>query len=767
MTDRRRSRSGRVACLCVVAAMIVWSAPRLARAADSDVVINEIMYNPPQDRDDLQYIELFNRGPAAVDLSRWSLKGLKFVFPENTSIAPGAYLVVCRNRAAFANQYGATIAALGDCPGKLKHGGEKIELVDAAGKVIETVNYSDEEPWPSGPDGYSPSLERICPAAPAGEPANWAASRMPEMQAPAGTPGRRNDSDAPNFPPAISRVRFKTSPPGRPTPVSAEVSDPDGVKEVTLSYWLAQTGGQTSATTVSMQRVAGDAKKGTYQAVIEGQPESRLIRFRVRAVDATGAARFQPAPNEPRPTYSYSTFVNAGAAAIPLAHIIEVTAGVLDDESVEPPPEAFSPPPGPPPPPGPGGFGPPPPPGPGGFGPPPPPGPSGFGPPPPPGPRPAGPPAGGGGFLFPNFGAPKKSPARGNGAFIYIPPDGGEVLTFDHVQIRPRNGGYKIHFQKDRPLNGMTAINLLGDESPRWMLSEFLSYELFRLAGVPTVQTGYVRLWNGGRPRGYHFLFEQINKAFLARTAGDDTGNLYKLLWYGRGVAGQHEKKTNLLSGHDDLVTLIDGLNKASGDEQWDYIQKNFNVEQFISFYAVNMCIQNWDGFFNNYFTYHDTAKSGKWMIFPWDLDKTWGDYDGVSARYDWYSMPLTFGMKGAQPPRGGGLAAAFFSPFGGPGWWRPGGHFGEPLLANPEFRRRFLVRLDELCAATFTEDHFLPVIDALEKRLEPEVLIRAQALGQNSVAARQLFRNHIQSFRNQLKNRREFILAERKKTDP
>ena len=56
------------------------------------------------------------------------------------------------------------------------------------------------------------------------------------------------------------------------------------------------------------------------------------------------------------------------------------------------------------------------------------------------------------------------------------------------------------------------------------------------------------------------------------------------------------------------------------------------------------MCIQNWDGFFNNYFAYHAPGKEGKWEIIQWDLDKTWGDFDGASSNYDWYSMPLTFG---------------------------------------------------------------------------------------------------------------------------
>jgi len=35
----------------------------------ADVVINEVMYHPPGDRDELQFIELANSGTAPVDLS--------------------------------------------------------------------------------------------------------------------------------------------------------------------------------------------------------------------------------------------------------------------------------------------------------------------------------------------------------------------------------------------------------------------------------------------------------------------------------------------------------------------------------------------------------------------------------------------------------------------------------------------------------------------------------------------------------------------------
>src|SRR5258706_10999097 len=151
----------------------------------------------------------------------------------------------------------------------------------------------------------------------------------------------------------------------------------------------------------------------------------------------------------------------------------------------------------------------------------------------------------------------------------------------------------------------MTGINIIAEGPARWLMSETLSYVLYRMAGVPAPLTEHLRLTMDGRLLGSHLLVEQPNKTFLARNGRDDSGNLYKLIWYEQGLIRQHEKKTNPTTGHADLVQLMDGLRRTSGAEQWAFIQANFNVPECINYYAVNMCIQNWDGFFNNYFVYH------------------------------------------------------------------------------------------------------------------------------------------------------------------
>ena len=158
------------------------------------------------------------------------------------------------------------------------------------------------------------------------------------------------------------------------------------------------------------------------------------------------------------------------------------------------------------------------------------------------------------------------------------------------------------------------------------------------------------------------------------------------------------------------MVAVVDQLQRTSGNPaaQWAVIEKNFDVDQVATHFAVNMVLDHWDGFFNNYFTYHDT-KRGKWQMYPWDHDKCWGVYDGVGDR-PLVSIPLTFGMDTPGRARERG--------FNGGGWWRPPGAFSGPLLANPQFRKVFLARVRAVLDDVYTEERYNRAIDDLVIRL-------------------------------------------------
>jgi hypothetical protein len=307
----------------------------------------------------------------------------------------------------------------------------------------------------------------------------------------------------------------------------------------------------------------------------------------------------------------------------------------------------------------------------------------------------------------------------------------------------------------------MSTVNVLYEYNDRFVLAEPLAYEVYRRAGNAAPLADYARVEVDGRPLGYFVLIEQPNRSFLDRIGMKGDGNLYKMLWYERGVVGQHEKKTNRQSGHDDIVALVDRLEetKSDPDKQWAAIRKHFDVEQVINYFAVNACLSHWDGFFNNYFTYHDVGGTDRWQMYPWDQDKTWGFYDGIPEGEVLFDMPITFGMEGDLPPgwpkdrpapRGFGM---------GPRWWRPGGYFSKPLLANPQFRKHFHPRPKQLRETLYTEQVFFPVIHQLGSRLREDVRLRATLLNQQPDEASKRLDQNLQSLKDHLVKRRQFLL--------
>ena len=96
--------------------------------------------------------------------------------------------------------------------------------------------------------------------------------------------------------------------------------------------------------------------------------------------------------------------------------------------------------------------------------------------------------------------------------------------------------------------------------------------------------------------------------------------------------------------------------------------------------------------------------------------------------------------------------------------WWREPGFFSGPLLANSDFRRRFLERLREICTNVFTEGKIFPLIEGMETRLAAEIPIRASLSMKSPQAGEAEFRANIQSLRNQVTHRRKYLIAELEK---
>ena len=152
-------------------------------AINRDIVINEIMYEAapsyPSNNyvgSEEEWVELFNRGTNPVNLAGWSLDhGVRYDFPTNTVLAPGAYLVVARDAAAMQAAHPGVIV-LGNYSGGLARKTDLIELKDAGQRVVSEVRYYSDGRWPAFAAGGGSSLELVDTYADGRRAESWAAS---------------------------------------------------------------------------------------------------------------------------------------------------------------------------------------------------------------------------------------------------------------------------------------------------------------------------------------------------------------------------------------------------------------------------------------------------------------------------------------------------------------------------------------------------------------------------------------------------------------
>lgn len=178
--------------------------------------ITEIMYHPASPKQpstytdkDLEFLEFQNVGTDPIDLAGIRLTvGVNFTFPQQT-LAPGQYVLLVSNRAAFESVYGTGLPVAGEYTGSLDNGGERVRLEDATGATILDFAYGDDDWYPST-DGDGRSLVIVDPH---GTTSTWgtAAAWRPSNRD-GGSPGA-DDAPVPQFATVVSRhVVYKNSP---------------------------------------------------------------------------------------------------------------------------------------------------------------------------------------------------------------------------------------------------------------------------------------------------------------------------------------------------------------------------------------------------------------------------------------------------------------------------------------------------------------------------------------------------------------------------
>lgn len=198
----------------------VWSALSNATFTVNlqSVRITELMYNPlpataseiaagyasVDGAQDFEYIEVKNTGSQTLPLAGLQFtSGVTFAFPS-VSIAPGAFMVVTSDSAAFALRYGAQLQAIygsnwqslivaGQYTGHLNNGGEEVQLTAPNGGVLQDFTYNNT--WYSQTDGGGFSLTIRDPSQP--DAVSDTSSGWQPSGSPGGTPGAAETNPIP------------------------------------------------------------------------------------------------------------------------------------------------------------------------------------------------------------------------------------------------------------------------------------------------------------------------------------------------------------------------------------------------------------------------------------------------------------------------------------------------------------------------------------------------------------------------------------------
>ncbi len=128
------------------------------------VMINEIHHSPVPRQQPLEFVELFNSGTNAVELSGWRLSGgVDFVLPTPTTIPASGFVVVAEDPAALTAAYGVK-NPLGPWLNSLGGTADTVTLRDASGAVIDEVAYQNGFPWPLVGMDQDSSIELVNPS---------------------------------------------------------------------------------------------------------------------------------------------------------------------------------------------------------------------------------------------------------------------------------------------------------------------------------------------------------------------------------------------------------------------------------------------------------------------------------------------------------------------------------------------------------------------------------------------------------------------------
>ena len=266
------------------------------------------------------------------------------------------------------------------------------------------------------------------------------------------------------------------------------------------------------------------------------------------------------------------------------------------------------------------------------------------------------------------------------------------VSTFEKLDQKPSVTLKFDLFDRETSFHGLSKVMLNNAHGEDTYIQELLARDCFLAAGVKTPRVNYARLTLNGRELGLYLLIEGITGDFLKEAFGTKKGNLYEA--DENDVNGQMEQDYGKRSRRQmDLTPLVTALKEPDLSKRFAELEKVLDLDEFISYVAVEALINVWDGYtmrLNNYrvFCNHLT---GKVTFIPHGLDN-------IFAEPDYPLVPETKGLV------------------------------SRAVLETPEGMRRYRKRVAELQSTMMKKEALYKKIDGWVAVIRPTLTELGQA---------------------------------------
>lgn len=216
----------------------------------------------------------------------------------------------------------------------------------------------------------------------------------------------------------------------------------------------------------------------------------------------------------------------------------------------------------------------------------------------------------------------------------------GGIATWRPVDAKASFSIKTDEFVEDQELFGerrFTVNNEIGDPS---FVTESLTYDVFRRAGVPAPRTALANVYLDDEPIGMYVLREAYDKRFLERNFDDADGNLYESPTPATDVANPGLwLRTNERAAHtSDLASLARVVQSVPDAEYRAALAREFDLPELFRYWAAEALTAHVDGYVynvtavgreegpwpNNYYVYHDPS-TGRFVILPYGADQSFG----------------------------------------------------------------------------------------------------------------------------------------------